>query len=608
MNLDKKSLQTPQIYLLILMLCAFFVRICGLNQYALIDDEIWHLMVAKQESLLQVMRYNFHHEIHPPLSNFIWYFALKISDNTLWLRMFSIIPGILLIPSAYIFSELYFKKRFASYAAAFLFTFAAIPIAMSTIIRAYVMMMLALVWAAIFVQRYCQASSDKSQARKYLGYYFLCCVAAVEFNHGAAITIFALGLILFAQVWKSRNKQDFVIITLIHLVLMSLVIGYFIALVKIFDFHNVANVFSGRSFFFYLIYYSSFFLSFLMGEEIKDSVSSLVNIFAALAFVIMPIYLLKKHQWRLLCLTFVPLTVVICADYFRIYPYTGVQRHSMPLFFSALVFYPLFCDLCAEFALKIYKEILPRIGVNFAKYARIFLVAVLLIATASYVISRDSFRSVTQNCSEFSVTKSDLNRFLSNVGNTSDEEDVKVTVVRNIWYLRWQYPNHHEEIITRNLAKFATEDGLVVYFTSFPERESSVAYDLLEYKFFFADLFKYLESQGKMRKVRSITFFDMGLKVDYIMKNVHPQLISEYKPFMNYEDRLRNEVWREGYNFGWAVNTSNLVLRKFYFKDLKHACGREMVVLSFAPQFIRNEILQKNFIDFRKAEKEFLKI
>ena len=141
------------IFFSVLILCGLFVRLGNLDKYAFSQDEYWHLYISNAESLKELFTNIFREEVHPPLSFLIWYYALKISDNALWLRMFSIIPGLLLIPSIYVFGRLYISKNAGYFFSAFV-TFGSMLMTLSVSIRAYSLLFLIMCWMVIFVYRY----------------------------------------------------------------------------------------------------------------------------------------------------------------------------------------------------------------------------------------------------------------------------------------------------------------------------------------------------------------------------------------------------------------------------------------------------------------------
>ena len=138
------------IFFSLLILFGLFVRLGDLDKYTFSQDEYWHLYISNTDNLTELFKNIFREEVHPPLSFIILHYALKISDNELWLRMFSIIPGLLLIPSIYVFGRLFISKNAGYFLSAFV-TFGSMLMTLSVVLRAYSILFLIMCWMAIFV-------------------------------------------------------------------------------------------------------------------------------------------------------------------------------------------------------------------------------------------------------------------------------------------------------------------------------------------------------------------------------------------------------------------------------------------------------------------------
>lgn len=603
---DQKISAFSIVIFLTVLVGALFVRLYGLSEYAFNDDELWHLTVANQKNLWDVIQYNFQEEIHPPLSYIIWHLMLQISDNDLWLRMSGIIPGILLIPSIYLFGRLYIGKA-AGFFLALLFAFGAVPVTISTTIRAYSLMMLALTWAAIFVHKYRFETEVKSR-NKSLIFYSLFTFIAIELNHAACFAIFALGLILIFQTLKEKNKKDFFIIAAIHVTLAFLVAAYAYILNTYYGFHGLSGFFTVTGWSEYCTRYLMMTLRFFIGDGAKDSITSAISLLSFIAFITTPISLIRAKKWTLLHLMLTPLLVVIFCDHFNLYPLSQNFRNNLFLFFGIAITCAYFVQILANFFSKIFEKDLKNLSEN-KKQILIFLqkssALAIVILILNYEINHNYLRNVMQSCIEFSIKKSDRELLNQKLNQANKDSNVFVTVIRNLWYWRAQNPDKsHITILTKHLGKFEN-DNITIYFTAFPAIEFSVTSGMIDYQLFLKDLFTHLEAEGNLSKIKSLTFFDLGLKVDSLSKALHPQLIEiEKEPFSTNKDEILYELWKEGYDFGWAINTSKQVLDKFYFRDVKFDCGREIVLLSFTPEFVKNEIINKNFIDWRKLNND----
>lgn len=260
-----------KLFWLLLILCGLFIRVKDLSLYDFSYDDYWHLYVANQENLIEVLKKNFQIEIHPPLSVILWHFALKISDNQMWLRSLSIVFSLALIPSSYLLGRLY-VSRFSGYLCAYIVTFGYIFVTQSVVIRAYVFMMFFLVWMAIFVNRY-----FKKPKTKYLWLYFIFSFCALELNHYSCFIIFFLSINLLIYCYKIKNYQRFKIVILGSLLLCLIMVVYLIILfnyntrIESFDaFYLRLNYFKKLFFqFFYYIFYADN-LFFFNNFEIID--------------------------------------------------------------------------------------------------------------------------------------------------------------------------------------------------------------------------------------------------------------------------------------------------------------------------------------------------
>ena len=602
-NLGQKISLNNAAIILIIIVGALLVRLYGLSQYDFNDDELWHLTVASQDNLWNLITYNFREEVHPPLSYIVLHLMWKISHNDLWIRMSSIIPSILLIPTIYLFGRLYLGKA-AGYAMAFLIAFGAMPVAIAEVVRAYSMMMLALVGAAIFVHKI-QFSGDAKSRNKYRIYYFLCALSAIELNHAAIFTISALSLILAVQALIEKSKKDFAIISLMQVFLLILVAGYAFILKNFYGLGPVPAIFSAKDFAGYFMNYMTFYMWFPIGEQIKDSVSQIVMLIGVFSIFITPLVLFKNRKWRVLIIMMIPLILVTVADYFRFYPFSVTQRNNLFLFLSCMIGYGYFVQILANFLAKNYQLQYLQNRKFLNNILQISVVLILVFVASGYVLQRDGFRKIMPNCVEFGVTKNDTQNLWQRLEAKNKPDNVFVTIVRNIWYLRLRYGEEgHLEMISKNLGKFSA-DGFDFYFTALPPRERSITTSMIEYQVFFEELLAHLQEQKKIKQVKSFTFFDIGFNIDCLTRRFIPQMVSAEKdPFISTSERPFHQMWQEGYNIGWAMHTSAQVLDWFYFRDISYQCGRETFIISFTPKFIQDEFLNQKFVDGRKIYNE----
>lgn len=579
---------------------ALFVRIVGLGEYEFSDDELWHLSVSNQENLWQLIKYNFIYEIHPPLSYIIWHLALQISDHELWIRMPGIIAGLCLIPSAFLFGKRYIGL-YGGYFLAFIFAFSPFLVTMSVVIRAYPFMMLALIWAAIFVHQYCH-DSDISVRKKAMIGYGICCFLAIELHHASCFAIASLGFILMYHNIREKNKKDFIIFAIIHGVLLALVLGYVYILKVYFGFEGIDWYFSDKNPLGYLFKYVNVFFIFIAVLE-EGRVAEIVSIISLCAFLIIPFILIKRRQFVLLNLIFTPVILLIIADYLNIYPFSSTNRNNLFLVLSLLVGYGYLANMVMTLFLKIFSDF---IGIKNVLVLSKMVCYLLVVGSVFYFSNNYFLRHVYDSCKEFTNAKLDRKILNERLNVLNKVGNILVTTPRNMWY--WKFFHNGDEHITYisdHLAKFENR-GLVIYFESSSPITHSTMYSMYDYKLFFEDLFGHLESNNRLSSVDSITFFDMGLNVDYLTYSFHPQLIPPKKILLNVSDteQCRRDLdWKwneESYDTSWVLQNSDQILDRFYHKDIKSSCGREIFTLTFTPKFVTDEILNKDFMNFRQ--------
>jgi hypothetical protein len=606
---------------LIIIAGALFVRLYGLSDYAFNDDESWHLVVADQKSLFDVILYNFQQEVHPPLSYIIWHLMLQVSSNDLWLRMSSIVPGILLIPSGYCFGRLYIGKA-AGWAIAFIFAFGTLPVVISATIRAYSPLMLALIWMAIFAYKY----SAENLKSKYLVYYSMMAVIAIELHHGAAFPLLAFGSSMSLQAFRNKNKKHFVAIALIHFCLALAVVGYAEILIRHYGLVTNDGYFEWtgdalESLAAYLCHFLTLFFSFI---SVAKGLVSIIFLFLLVALFLVPISLFKKKKWQLLHLVFTPIVALCFADSFGYYPFSHTLRNNLFLCISLIILYGYFVQMVCEYAARVksdldknsiltFRELIKNKNLSaslliykvipklfqksrwrscFKPLAALFLTVLVVV----HFFQNNFFRSDLPSCIELSISKSDKNLLHEKLAHKNTSDNVFVTIQKNIWDMQLMSKDHGQiEIITKNLAKFQN-DKMTIYFTAFPAREKSVTGSMIEYKLFFGDLFSYLKSKKKFGQVKSITLFELGLRTDFISSVFQPQFVEIDRSKSGFYQLIRD---RERDEMSWTIHSSSQVLDKFFMVPLGAKCGKEILILSFTTKFVEDEILAKRF--FKKS-------
>lgn len=591
-----KNISNSSFLVLLAIIGGFIVRIYGIGKYEFGDDEFWHLVVAKQDSLIDVIKVNFAQEVHPPLSYLMWFLMLKISDNYWWLRMSVIIPSLFLIQAIYQFSKLYFSRIVGCFLA-LAFAFGALPIAMSVSIRAYVMMMLALTWAAIFLLKYLNCA-DLAKSKRLLFSYFICCLIALQLNHSSAFVILVFGFALLANAFFKKNKIEFVVISFLHFLLMCSLLLYFYVLFYHFGFEPLDGYFVIDHFGIYLVGYFYLFLGFFSATDFSQIISlSIIFVLFGLQ-ILAVIYLFKNKKYFLLNLAFVPFFLLVFVDYFDYYPFSNTLRNNLFLFFSIVIICAAGLQYCVDnFSLKlnvVQNSKLPKL-----------LISLLIILLVIGVIAKNSFHHYVPYCREFSITKNDREILNQQMSQANISGNIFIAPIRNSWYFKYYYSNKdYFSEVGDNILKF--DNGKIeIYFTNKTAIVSNNLVSLNNYETFFQDLFKYLTKHNKLTNVSQITFFDIGLKHEYFDSFFHPQFIKSKKINGDFSEKrsceiqLKHDVNQEAYEFFWKFHSSQEVTNKFFRIDNNYKCGRRILLFSMTPKFIKQEILNKDFIDAR---------
>lgn len=91
-------------WLVFLIASMAFICMYNANNWAFHSDEIWHIHIADGESLKDVWRFA-QLDTHPPLSYILLHYWLRISREPIFLRSFSLLCGLSLIPIFYLIGK-----------------------------------------------------------------------------------------------------------------------------------------------------------------------------------------------------------------------------------------------------------------------------------------------------------------------------------------------------------------------------------------------------------------------------------------------------------------------------------------------------------------------
>lgn len=626
---------------IITIIGALFVRLYGLGDYWFTSDDSWHLVVAGQPTLRDVIQYNFHEEVHPPLSYIIWHLMLVISDNPLWLRSSSIAPGILLIPSMYIFGKRYISKP-AGYAMAMVAAFGALPVTVGVSIRAYVMMMVAATWGAIFVHKY-----HENPKRKYLAYYFLVMFAAIALNHGAAFIVFVFGTMLMASAFKKKSYFDLAIIIAMHAALASFTLGYGYILEhyywggKDYDFFSYDRL--NPTFKNNVLYLWGIFLIYLGTFSQYTFYADLSRPFlfipCAIAAITSLIMLIKKREWVLVYIVYSPILMIVLCDYFLLYPLSIAPRNNLFIFLSFSVLVGYFAEISWQYCYNVIKntnrpisELLndKEVGLmkmfyivlyqkinavfplerrlNFLKQFVIIIIPALLVV---FVIWSDFYRKDEPGSIELSFNNSDLEEFNQNYEKLNSNSNIFITDVRMVWNLLYIDKDKAKiTYITENLAYYKS-DRYEFYFTAFPGIKYNVTRSLFHWKQFYVDLVAYLKEHDQLSGINRITYFAFGDNFSVIDNLFVPRFISSKEEKKDGKEEELEHLKKvklareERDNLSWAIFASNQVPVKIKINHSKSS-QHQIIFFGFEPEFIKENILDKDFVNTYELHKQIV--
>lgn len=540
------------IFFSLLILYGFFVRLGGLDKYALSQDEYWHLYISNADSLTELFTKIFREEVHPPLSFIIWYYALKISHNDLWLRMFSIIPGLLLIPSIYVFGRLFISKNAGYFLSAFV-TFGSMLMTLSVVIRAYSILFLIMCWMAIFIYRYIKKPKDK-----YLFYYFFLGFLAIQIHHGVSFFIFVLATALMHDSFFKKNKKHLLKIIFGHAVLCFFVLLHFYFLYYLFEFRaeNYSKEFDN---FIYSIIHTSLTLNvseitnFNYGELNKELLKYF-DIFQILFFPITVFFLIKRKKWLLLNIIFIPIFLNCALNTIKLYPLFLENIRRLTIYYINFLIFAFYSWYI------IFLYISKKIKLNFIEPR----ILILLLSTPLfyYVSSHNYLKNSYPNCFEY-LEKEDENIFYQKLDQYAKEEGNAVILSsKTIWKFKFLKEGEIERV--SKYLGILHKENYKIYIMGFEER-TSVLLEAYREK-----LFNLLKTENKKYNFKSITFGDIC--------------------FENYNCNLfyGNTKNSEDFHFFKNINLSDIEDRFYLKKDVSRDCQLNTSFVKFNKKIIQN--------------------
>jgi uncharacterized membrane protein len=98
---ERLSFPVIAAWLVLLLVVGMYIRVHGATERQFNIDEHWHIGIASGDSLADVLRYS-RVEVHPPLFYILLHYWMQISDTPAFMRGFSLLLSILLIPLYYL--------------------------------------------------------------------------------------------------------------------------------------------------------------------------------------------------------------------------------------------------------------------------------------------------------------------------------------------------------------------------------------------------------------------------------------------------------------------------------------------------------------------------
>lgn len=506
-------------YLIFLVCCGFFIRTKDLSLYDFNYDDYWHLYVANQENLIEVLKKNFQIELHPPFSVILWHYALKISDNQMWLRSFSIIFGLVLIPSFYILGKVYIS-RFFGYLSSFIATFGFFFVTQSSLIRAYVFMLFCLVWMMILVFRYLKKSKNK-----YLWLYFIFSFFALGFNHYSCVIIMFLSFSLIGHCYKNKNFYHLKIIILVNLIFLIIEIIYFSILLNqgqeiynnwgIYLYDNILGSFFPQTIFY--LFVSEFYFFNLTNIT---TLSDILNLLFLFGFFYLIIKFIKEKKWHLLNIVFMPIIFSIIASSFGIIPNLYIPRRISFIFPNQIIVFGfLLCSLKnLTFAslsnVKLFDFFGRCILINCSKTINNFIKFFVILVSCIYMVYSYSINAYSREflsniyIDDFVKKKYVELRNLILFKALADDSNIVIVAEDLRWEYLYRFKNSDFKKINENIfvGKFNNKEVFFVFY-----RKSSGNYFTA---LIIDDIKRYLLKNNQFDNKKNIVFLENCVKTN----------------------------------------------------------------------------------------------
>lgn len=575
---SKESIYSTLV-LSLLMLCGFYIRVGYWPDYYYSNDDLWHLVIANQDSIMGVIKANLAEDVHPPLSYLILHFMLKISDNQYFLRCISLVPGMLLIPMAYLLG----KERIGLAGAttmAFLVTFGEWITLLSSAIRAYSLMLLCITFALWAMYRF-----DKTQLKRYVYGYFIAMFLAIELVHSVAFFIFAIGSWWFLKNIRQKEKWKFLFWWSVgHIVLMACLLMY----VKAIEYKVMPYYFPGayyEGFQSLMLFYLGQFLLFLHGNSSTGN----ILIFIVVLIFFLQILGMAKRGWDVLFLVFSLFILLAVADYLALFPFNDFVRGyifwAIPIYLAiGIVTQHLYDKMLAtakEHEISA-KAIMSCLGLMMG------VLAVFLVAHAKEEMF---YKKSYSGWFEASLPEPEIHKALSFLEKNVQPGDVIITSSDSTWALRYLF---HPLPITRHNG-YVAETKLFstpVYFDGRPSR----IYNQYANPYVLQKFFKELQGIVDFSHVRKFWFIHLGWENDMIVTAIKPRFIPAVegrKCLWERCEEYRDQFKREDYALLWKfILSPEVAPRSTYFNN-----GATAVAYGVTPHFVEEALIKPSFMD-----------
>ena len=349
MNLSKEKKRT--IILLGIVALALLLRLFRLAHQSLWLDEVMRINLASHTSFIDLLKGNYAWDSQPPFYLILLHFWLKISHNTFWIRLLSVLFGVASVPAIYFLGERLFSKKIGLLAA-FLLAISAFHIWHSQDANMYSLLMLFAIlsiYSTILI----------FQEDKFIWYiaYLISSGLGLYTHYYFSGLIIALNLFMFIFFKQSKCKiRNWILLQIALGIIIIPDFYYFFELTK--SFYNQAiykKIFSLWAFPYTFFLFAT---GYSLGPSVRELQSNLSILFvlkqyfleiliSGLIFLVLSgagflklIKSYKKEKWGIIIIIlFIPVIFAILGNIF-VFPKYNVRYVSTA--------FPAFCILLAS--------------------------------------------------------------------------------------------------------------------------------------------------------------------------------------------------------------------------------------------------------------------